>query len=572
MSARVAQPKNGKLPVKAALKIGCSSFRYRPIRFVVTVLLSVCAFAFLGVSLNIALNRYADVIYHAMERVGVEQSVVHAYYNNSVRIPVKEKVRAETARRLHAPVLGVVEYPLEIEMSGESDAVYDLCLPSGVAHADAAILNECGFSVAGKLPEKSNEIGLTQYTADVLNRLCYGKQSPRALIGQSLTVNNAVYRITAIIDTVFDEEAYAPLKNQSDTDSDLAERFVFEISTSVHNVLFVADLAPFIKSGIDFEPDACFLRISPSAPTVAIHGLAQATQEHSVYVLQESDDSCFLPSRMISLLLQQRRCDFEYRGKRYTDYGSLFRALYESQENTEEDRFIRTYQTYKDEYSFPADFSCDLTVQTWGITKTFAVSGFYTETEGKNALLCGGARYAEAYEKFGGEYDFLVVPRANKNIKQYIGKNLPLQLYNYATEKVYGYSGTIDAIKNVSAILAGVFSFFAVILLLNFLTQSVTDRMQTIGILKAIGCGNGDLIKIFVWEGLIIGGLVFVFSSVCSVIGYSILNHRFLALFVLRPPVFLLLLGAIALFSVIGCLIPVIRLFRLTPDKIIRQA
>ena len=77
MSARVAQPKNGKLPVKAALKIGCSSFRYRPIRFVVTVLLSVCAFAFLGVSLNIALNRYADVIYHAMERVGVEQSVVH---------------------------------------------------------------------------------------------------------------------------------------------------------------------------------------------------------------------------------------------------------------------------------------------------------------------------------------------------------------------------------------------------------------------------------------------------------------------------------------------------------------
>ncbi len=65
--AKEEELKKPKLPIKAALKIGCSNFKYHPIRLIATVLLSVIAFTFLGVSLNIAtinpINKYVKAIY-----------------------------------------------------------------------------------------------------------------------------------------------------------------------------------------------------------------------------------------------------------------------------------------------------------------------------------------------------------------------------------------------------------------------------------------------------------------------------------------------------------------------------
>lgn len=49
--------KKPKLPNKMAIKIGCSNFRYHPIRFLASILLSVIAFTFLGISLNIEIGR-----------------------------------------------------------------------------------------------------------------------------------------------------------------------------------------------------------------------------------------------------------------------------------------------------------------------------------------------------------------------------------------------------------------------------------------------------------------------------------------------------------------------------------
>ncbi len=69
--------KKPKLPIKAALKIGCSNFKYHPIRLVVTVLLSVIAFTFLGVSLNISMNDDVKVYLNAFYDSGLEYTKLY---------------------------------------------------------------------------------------------------------------------------------------------------------------------------------------------------------------------------------------------------------------------------------------------------------------------------------------------------------------------------------------------------------------------------------------------------------------------------------------------------------------
>ena len=64
----------------------------------------------------------------------------------------------------------------------------------------------------------------------------------------------------------------------------------------------------------------------------------------------------------------------------------------------------------------------------------------------------------------------------------------------------------------------------AVMLLSYFVSQSPMDKMQTIGVLKAFGCNALNLVKIFVWEGLIVGGMVIVLSLPIVAISFAIIN------------------------------------------------
>ena len=55
--------KKSKLPLKPALKIGCSNFKRHPIRLIITLIMSIITFSLFGLSINIALmNPYKSFI------------------------------------------------------------------------------------------------------------------------------------------------------------------------------------------------------------------------------------------------------------------------------------------------------------------------------------------------------------------------------------------------------------------------------------------------------------------------------------------------------------------------------
>ena len=134
-------------------------------------------------------------------------------------------------------------------------------------------------------------------------------------------------------------------------------------------------------------------------------------------------------------------------------------------------------------------------------------------------------------------------------------------------------------LKNLCLYLSIIFLFFALLLLSNFIFTSMRRQMKQIGILSALGASFKDLGKVYGSAIAVMCSVVASFSliiQICSVkwlnlyLRYDVKN----LLFDLIPFSFfatLLLLVIIVVIAFAGCFIPLIRLRKIDPTKIINK-
>lgn len=88
---------------------------------------------------------------------------------------------------------------------------------------------------------------------------------------------------------------------------------------------------------------------------------------------------------------------------------------------------------------------------------------------------------------------------------------------------------TISEMKTIFLIIGSVFGVFAGLMLLNFISVSISAKRKDIGILRAVGARGSDVFKIFFSEAFIIASLCFIIASigagvVCGVINGSLVT------------------------------------------------
>ena len=127
-----AQWKRSKLPLKTAIKIGCSNFKFHPIRLIATVLLGIFTCMLLGIALNVSLNRYEDVIFRAMQNADIEYSAVYKYDANSgMRVRLKDAEKTEFKQATDSePICAVMDTP-ELDDIPQNNYVYYNIMPCG---------------------------------------------------------------------------------------------------------------------------------------------------------------------------------------------------------------------------------------------------------------------------------------------------------------------------------------------------------------------------------------------------------------------------------------------------------
>lgn len=93
---------------------------------------------------------------------------------------------------------------------------------------------------------------------------------------------------------------------------------------------------------------------------------------------------------------------------------------------------------------------------------------------------------------------------------------------NYMTKDLMGYLSQSSAFK---LLIAMYIIFISVIYV--FLSLSIAQRKKQIGIFKALGANTGDILKIFIWEGLIISLVSGAFSTYLGLAYVLDINIKF---------------------------------------------
>lgn len=544
--------RNPRLPVGTAMKIGCSNFKYHPVRLVSTILLSVIAFFLFGISLIASTVRYNDFIYDSL-RANHVSSCILVKYENEMQDLFSSQDRAAVNENFQMNTVPVKSNAPELDGYSEQEDIFSSVLPDKIVSISEKDLEFLNLKYQGQLPSIGTEIAITDLLADMI---C-GSEDPMRCIGKDLTLNGKKYIITAVIDT---------------------EK---ENSRFLQNALFVYDVDLFDeKENIIFDsPGQLYLNDSYS---ISISNIVKNTDSVKKYALGEEANGNYLPICTIPIILNNIPCSIAYHDAYYSTYGQLFDALIQNEPDGEDvqNQYLKVFDRIRNEFALNQWFRFSLRNPAYHFDSLIFIDGFYFQESPINEnssqkLILNDGSFDELRHIMEGQCDAIIVP-VNSNLKDYLNRDSVIRVYNDLVSKLYSWENNISILKTISTVLTIVLAVFSSVLIVSFISQSLSDKTKTIGVLRAFGSNQFNIMKIFIWEGLMISCCVFLMSTVILFGACNALNLLFsefmgfhISFFGLNVFVVFCLLLLTIIFSFIGCLIPIIKLTRLQPNEII---
>ncbi len=138
---------------------------------------------------------------------------------------------------------------------------------------------------------------------------------------------------------------------------------------------------------------------------------------------------------------------------------------------------------------------------------------------------------------------------------------------------------SIEVFFNLFFYLDLVIAVFAIFMLTNYISTSIIQKKQTIGILRALGSGGKDIFLIFIIESLVIAVINGIFAAVFGLVGCTLVNlyiKEFMAINVsfaiFETRQALLIFFSSVITAVLASLIPIIRICKRKPVELIRKS
>ena len=244
-----------RLPFKNSLKIGASSLKNKPVRLIVTIILSVIAFTMFGLADTIASYDKYDATYNSIvdsdiDGVSFQKNQQFKYnetddYYNTRTLKIDDSDLTflnEKTGLTFAPVYSDSSYGSAISFSdnildgSQQSYYYSVTSLGGVVETDPEMLEKAKYTVYGTLPSAYDEVAISYYYYELLANYGYRNNdgleitsseiiSPEAFLAKKPTAFSRFYesvfsergsfRITAIIDTKLDSEHFSSLKEKN---------------------------------------------------------------------------------------------------------------------------------------------------------------------------------------------------------------------------------------------------------------------------------------------------------------------------------------------------------------------
>ncbi len=191
-----AQWKRSKLPLKTAIKIGCSNFKYHPIRMIATIVLAVIAFSLLGFAINASFidptSVTADALlkndppYFILKKVNAVDDpnfTADKFFGDSGKIEEATTITKADIDALRSnypskiyPVKEIFVNAVQLSIVADADQlnkayelmpdVYFATTINGFIALSEEDIYKLGYSMKGRLPLNADEIAIEETLVD----------------------------------------------------------------------------------------------------------------------------------------------------------------------------------------------------------------------------------------------------------------------------------------------------------------------------------------------------------------------------------------------------------------------
>ncbi len=166
------------------------------------------------------------------------------------------------------------------------------------------------------------------------------------------------------------------------------------------------------------------------------------------------------------------------------------------------------------------------------VTKELKVVGMAENFGGDEYSLLVSKATQTKMRGYYGAYNFMI-SKLNGSSKDedfvkacevFNSNNVKYTIQNAQTSTLDMFESIITTTATVFFYIAIAFAVFAALLLMSFITTSISYKKREIGVLRALGARGSDVFGIFLNESLIIATINFVLATIATIIGGGAIN------------------------------------------------
>ncbi len=561
-----------RLSLKDSFKMGASSLKHKPIRLIFTILLSFVAFGMFGVVNTMSCFNRADSLYTTIQELGIETIGINKrvdYYDDYNKYLISDeqvsKLQQANPNYKFNKVFASAEYfrvnsmYSNVSTSSTPSTLKDHNI-SGIMQVDDSVMQQFKLQlIHGDLPTNDNEVCIS---SNMFNNIVdkYSDVSSFAdLKGKQLNINglNTYLTIVGVIKDNTNVDKYKDLSSSDVYNHD--------------NYNQIQELSRLLKYSLI---NMCYVN--------------QSTFEtrHDEYLKNNGDNTGY----------------YAYiKGEEYTGGGYSLNLTTDFNEMNYHQTYFKNGQTVTTLQGNQAIVAKGLLIYNLkideselqakinaGLTMPFGVSYepeknhmFELEVVGYFDHMSGTAVVSDdIYNKYWSGYSHLLTQlKGNsndkqliRNIEEYTDGPLFYSVQTTATPVLDDFSDMIETLAKVLLWVGVGLAVFAGLMLMNFISVSITYKKREIGILRAIGARRKDVFSIFFAESFVICMINFVLATIgcavtCGIINSSIASKTgtSLTLMMFGFPQILLMLGVAVGVAVISTFIPVNKFAKKNP-------
>ncbi len=600
--------KKSKLPLSYALKMAINSFKTKPFKLFMTILLTAISLIFMGITVNCAffdktmlvVNTMKDnnnYIYDVRNSDFGYMGSISNFKLNEIDINDIEKLTNATVN----PVYTLYDDGNRLAFEFGENTINNKYYKFEPYYLDFVEINDSRIlgEIIGNEPTKDNEIVIHKYFADYIikfgimttDNTLYFPKSYDELINskQEIKLGENKVIITGIIND--NDSLFTKAKETGNFESDKLESYFYNRYVSNAYKIYVNGFTETATLRINKNSLLNHVAIIDNGKNENQHYLSNNINalNNEISVITSSGISYISSLKKNEVILsidglKTFESNFDSKLNKYleTHSGGIYEELLKEFVSIYLKESPNSLKLYLSIYVDSSLEDKDSDINIIGIS-----------LDGNNYI---SYQYIEEYEPVLKNMGSVKIFDNNtKNLTKSLNKLVFRDFfegsdieygtyYNYTVDinnqaDLSNVMGTYKGLSIYILIISLVFTLFTLLLFSNFISVSISYCKKEIGILRALGATSKDVIKIFVYESLIIGLISWILSiigwyTLCGILNNSLFGNMYYTLngIVTHPLVPIIMLIYTIVIALVITIISISRITNIKPiDAILNK-